>query len=94
MTLAAADLRAVVTPQRVLRRASPGQRAETLGLSYRRTVGKVVDLTIAGPGRPASLRRYFAAGDVRRGPMKRVASAKGEGTGSVRSIHAAIGIRF
>jgi thioredoxin reductase (NADPH) len=52
--LAAADLPAVVTPQRVLRRASPGQLAQTLGLSYRGAVGKVVDLTIVGSG-PAGL---------------------------------------
>jgi thioredoxin reductase (NADPH) len=52
--LAATDLPAVVTPQRVLRRASPGQLAETLGLSYRRTAAKVVDLVIIGSG-PAGL---------------------------------------
>lgn len=52
--LTAADLPAVVTPQRVLRCASPGQLAETLGLSYKRTVGEVVDLAIVGSG-PAGL---------------------------------------
>jgi len=52
--LAATDLPAVVTPQRVLRRASPGQLAETLGLSYRRTAAKIVDLIIIGSG-PAGL---------------------------------------
>jgi thioredoxin reductase (NADPH) len=41
-----------------------------------------------------SVPAVFAAGDVRRGSMKRVASAVGEGASSVRSIHAAIGIRF
>jgi thioredoxin reductase (NADPH) len=35
----------------------------------------------------------FAAGDVRRGSMKRVAAAVGEGASAVRSIHTAIGVR-
>ena len=41
-----------------------------------------------------SVPAVFAAGDVRRGSMKRVAAAVGEGASSVRSIHSAIGIRF
>jgi thioredoxin reductase (NADPH) len=52
--LAAAELPAVVTPDRVLRRASPADLADALGLSYRRTAGKVADLTIIGSG-PAGL---------------------------------------
>jgi thioredoxin reductase (NADPH) len=52
--LAAADLPAVVTPQRVLRRATPGQLAALLGLSRHREGGKVADLTIVGSG-PAGL---------------------------------------
>ena len=52
--LVAADLPAVVTPQQVLRRASPGQLAQALGLAYRRVAAKVVDLTIIGSG-PAGL---------------------------------------
>jgi thioredoxin reductase (NADPH) len=52
--LAAADLPAVVMPQRVLRRASPGQLAQALGLSYRGATEKVVDLIIFGSG-PAGL---------------------------------------
>ncbi|GAA3580428.1 FAD-dependent oxidoreductase [Kribbella ginsengisoli] len=39
-----------------------------------------------------SIPGVFAAGDVRVGSMKRVAAAVGEGTGAVRSIHAAIGV--
>jgi thioredoxin reductase (NADPH) len=35
----------------------------------------------------------FAAGDVRRGSMKRVAAAVGEGASAVRSVHIAIGVR-
>ncbi|MDP9226686.1 MAG: FAD-dependent oxidoreductase [Actinomycetota bacterium] len=35
----------------------------------------------------------FAVGDVRRGSMKRVASAVGEGASAVRSVHTAIGVR-
>jgi thioredoxin reductase (NADPH) len=52
--LAAADLPAVVTPQRVLRRATPGQLAEVLGLSYHSAAAKVADLAIVGSG-PAGL---------------------------------------
>jgi thioredoxin reductase (NADPH) len=52
--LTAADLPAVVTLQGVLHRASPGQLAETLGLSNRRAAGNVVDLAIIGSG-PAGL---------------------------------------
>jgi thioredoxin reductase (NADPH) len=36
----------------------------------------------------------FAAGDVRHGSMKRVASAVGEGASAIRSVHQAIGMRF
>lgn len=36
----------------------------------------------------------FAAGDVRAGSMKRVASAVGEGASAVHSVHAAIGARL
>ena len=35
----------------------------------------------------------FAAGGVRRGSMKRVAAAVGEGASAVRSVHIAIGVR-
>jgi thioredoxin reductase (NADPH) len=52
--LGAADLPAVVTPQRVLRRATTGQLAAVLGLSYHGAAGKVADLTIVGSG-PAGL---------------------------------------
>jgi thioredoxin reductase (NADPH) len=41
-----------------------------------------------------SVPAVFAAGDVRRGSMKRVAAAVGEGASAVRSVHAAIGIRI
>jgi thioredoxin reductase (NADPH) len=52
--LAAADLPAVVTPDRVLRRATPAQLAAELGLSYQVAAGHVADLTIIGSG-PAGL---------------------------------------
>jgi thioredoxin reductase (NADPH) len=52
--LGAADLPTVVTPQRVLRRATTGQLAAVLGLSYHGAAGKVADLTIVGSG-PAGL---------------------------------------
>jgi thioredoxin reductase (NADPH) len=52
--LAAADLPAVITPDRVLRRATPGQLAQLLGLSYQASSDRPVDLTIIGAG-PAGL---------------------------------------
>jgi Pyridine nucleotide-disulphide oxidoreductase len=42
----------------------------------------------------ASMPAVFAAGDVRHGSMKRVASAVGEGASAIRSVHQAIGMRF
>ena len=60
--LAAADLPAVVIPQRVLRRASPGLLADTLGLSHGRTVGQ---------GRRPNHRR-FRARRPRRGGLRRI----------------------
>jgi len=41
-----------------------------------------------------SVPAVFAAGDVRAGSAKRVASAAGEGASAVRSVHAAIGVRL
>ncbi|MGO4690642.1 FAD-dependent oxidoreductase [Glaciibacter sp. 2TAF33] len=40
-----------------------------------------------------SIPRVFAAGDVRRGSMKRVAAAVGEGASAVASVHVAMGTR-
>jgi thioredoxin reductase (NADPH) len=54
ISVGGADLPAVVTPQRLLRRATPGELAEQLGLSYRRAPDKPVDLTVIGAG-PAGL---------------------------------------
>jgi thioredoxin reductase (NADPH) len=49
------DLPAVVTPDLILRRATPGELAETLGLSYQGIgSGGLVDLTVVGAG-PAGL---------------------------------------
>jgi thioredoxin reductase (NADPH) len=48
------DLPAALLPDRVLRRATPGELAETLGLTYRRDSGAPVDLVVAGAG-PAGL---------------------------------------
>jgi thioredoxin reductase (NADPH) len=54
-SLTSADLPAALMPDRVLRRATPGELAQTLGLSYRRTdPGASVDLTVVGAG-PAGL---------------------------------------
>ena len=39
-----------------------------------------------------SVPAVFAAGDVRSGSMKRVASAAGEGASAVRSVHVAVGL--
>jgi thioredoxin reductase (NADPH) len=49
-----ADLPTVVMPDRTLRRATPGDVARQLGLSYRRSKDKPVDLAIVGGG-PAGL---------------------------------------
>jgi thioredoxin reductase (NADPH) len=54
-SLTSADLPAVLTPDRVLRRATPGELAHTLGLSYRAIdSGGLVDVTVVGAG-PAGL---------------------------------------
>jgi thioredoxin reductase (NADPH) len=54
-SLTTADLPAALMPDRVLRRATPGELAETLGLSYRGLdSGGLVDLTVVGAG-PAGL---------------------------------------
>ena len=52
--LAVADLPAVLTPDTVLRRVTPGRLAEILGLSYHRGPDKPVDLAVVGAG-PAGL---------------------------------------
>jgi len=53
-SLTAADLPAVLTPDTVLRRVTPGRLAEVLGLSYHRGTDKPVDLAVVGAG-PAGL---------------------------------------
>jgi thioredoxin reductase (NADPH) len=52
--ITAADLPAVITGHQVLRRATTGQMAQALGLAYRHTVSKPVDLAVIGSG-PAGL---------------------------------------
>lgn len=39
-----------------------------------------------------SVPRVFASGDVRRGSMKRVAAAVGEGSSTVASVHRALAL--
>jgi thioredoxin reductase (NADPH) len=54
-SVTSADLPAALMPDRVLTRATPGELAETLGLSYRGIDGGgAVDLTVVGAG-PAGL---------------------------------------
>jgi thioredoxin reductase (NADPH) len=54
-SLTSADLPAALMPDRVLRRTTPGELAETLGLSYRGIASDgLVDLTVVGAG-PAGL---------------------------------------
>jgi thioredoxin reductase (NADPH) len=48
------DLPVAVTPTAVLRRPTPGELAENLGLSYRSTPGRVYDVAVVGAG-PAGL---------------------------------------
>jgi len=52
--LTADDLPAVVMPDTTLKRTTPGELAEKLGLSYRRSSTEPVDVTIVGAG-PAGL---------------------------------------
>jgi thioredoxin reductase (NADPH) len=52
--ITAADLPAVITGHQVLRRATTVQMAQALGLTYRHTGSKPVDLTVIGSG-PAGL---------------------------------------
>jgi len=52
--LTADDLPAVVMPDTTLKRTTPGELADKLGLSYRRSSTKPVDVTIVGAG-PAGL---------------------------------------
>jgi thioredoxin reductase (NADPH) len=53
-SLQAADLPAVLMPDRTLTRTTPGELAEYLGLTYRARGGKPVDLAVIGAG-PAGL---------------------------------------
>src|SRR5438128_2127309 len=48
------DAPLVVTPTATLRRPTPGEFAEHLGMTYRATPGSVVDLVVVGTG-PAGL---------------------------------------
>jgi thioredoxin reductase (NADPH) len=48
------DMPVVVTPTAVLRRATPGEFADHLGLTYHATPGRVFDLVVVGTG-PAGL---------------------------------------
>src|SRR4051794_27047938 len=48
------ELPVVVTPTATLRRATPGQVAENLGLAYRQVSGRVYDVVVVGAG-PAGL---------------------------------------
>jgi len=52
--LTAADLPAVLTPSRTLRRTTPGELAEHLGLSYHRSADRSIDVAVVGGG-PAGL---------------------------------------
>jgi thioredoxin reductase (NADPH) len=52
--LTLADLPAVLTPSRTLRKATPGELAEQLGLSYHRASDKTIDVAVIGGG-PAGL---------------------------------------
>jgi thioredoxin reductase (NADPH) len=52
--LTAADLPVVLTPSRTLRRTTPGELAEHLGLSYHRSADRSIDVAVVGGG-PAGL---------------------------------------
>jgi thioredoxin reductase (NADPH) len=53
-SLTSADLPAALLPDRALKRATPGELAETLGLTYRDNASGSVDLAVVGAG-PAGL---------------------------------------
>lgn len=65
MGLSPADLPAVVTPTALLRRTTPAQLGEHLGLTFRSTPGYVFDLVVVGTG-PAGLAAsvYGASGGL------------------------------
>lgn len=52
--LTAADLPAVLMPSLIMRRATPGEFAEQLGLSYHRSADRSIDVAVVGGG-PAGL---------------------------------------
>ena len=54
MGLRPADTPAVITPTAVLRKPSPGEFAEHLGLTFQPIPGILFDLVVVGPGPPAS----------------------------------------
>jgi thioredoxin reductase (NADPH) len=62
--LSAADLPVVLTPHKVLRRATPGQLAQLLGLTYRDSTGRPVDLTVIGSGPAGLAAAVYGASEV------------------------------
>jgi thioredoxin reductase (NADPH) len=60
MGLRSGDTPVVVTPTRILRRATPGQFAELMGMTYRPVPGRTFDLVVVGAG-PAGLAASVSA---------------------------------
>jgi thioredoxin reductase (NADPH) len=69
--------------EKVLKNPSNAELARAIGLDVDTSREQVYDLIVVGAG-PAGL---AAAGDVRSGSVKRVASAVGEGSMAVRFVH-------
>ena len=61
--LAADDLPAVVMPDTTLKRTTPGELAEKLGLSYRRSSTEPVDVTIVGAGPAGQAAAVYGASE-------------------------------
>ena len=62
-SLTSADLPAVLLPDRSLKQATPGELAETLGLTYRDNSGDSVDLTVVGAGPAGIAAAVYAASE-------------------------------
>lgn len=78
------DLPAVVLPDRVLRRATPGQLAVALGLAYRRTGDRVVDLVVVGAGPAGLAAAVYGASEGLRTLLLDAVAAGGQAAASSR----------
>jgi len=78
------DLPAVVMPGATLKQATPGGLAEKLGLSYRRSSTKPVDVTIVGAGPAGLAAAVYGASEGLDTVLLDAVGAGGQGRGSSR----------